>query len=76
LKGVVNIPFRMIFGWVADRNYIAAINLNTFSISIVAIVTFLYPALQYTFYSQAVFAVFFGIGTGLVHSILFLSSYY
>lgn len=62
--GIVNIPARMAYGFIADRRFISPINLNTLSVAIGTIPLYFYFMLQYNFWTQATFAVFFAIGIG------------
>lgn len=60
--GIVNIPARMTFGFVADKKIISAINLNTGSVLVATVPLFLYVVLQHFYWSQILFSVFFAIG--------------
>lgn len=62
--GIVNIPARMAYGFVADRRFIAPINLNTFSVVLGTLPLFFYFKLQVAFWSQILFSVLFAIGIG------------
>jgi predicted MFS family arabinose efflux permease len=62
--GIVNIPARLGFGFLADRKILSAVNLNFLCIIIATIPVWLY-GLMNTFALQIVFAVFFAIGIGL-----------
>lgn len=62
--GIVNIPARMIYGFIADRRYIAPINLNTFSVLVATVPLFFYFTLQKTFITQIIFSIAFAIGIG------------
>jgi cyanate permease len=62
--GIVNIPARMLFGFIADRKIISAINLNTFSVFVATVPLFLFIVMQYAYWSQMLFAVLFAIGIG------------
>lgn len=62
--GIVNIPARMAYGFVADRRFILPINLNTFSVIVGTVPLFFYFQLQLAFWSQIVFSVLFAIGIG------------
>jgi len=64
IVGIVNIPTRMLFGFIADRRFISPINLNTFSISVSTIALFLYFKLQLVYWSQVIFAILLAIGIG------------
>lgn len=70
-EGIVNIPFRMLYGLVADRKIISAINLNTIACLIATIPFFFYWRLT-TFYTQAVFSVAFAVGVGKLLAIFCL----
>lgn len=63
--GIVNIPARMAYGFVADKRFILPINLNTFAVLIGTLPLYFYFYLQYAFWSQAVFAVLLAMGIGL-----------
>jgi hypothetical protein len=54
----------MIFGFVADRKIISAINLNTGSVFVATVPLFLYIVMQYFYWSQILFSVIFAIGIG------------
>ena len=58
--GIVNIPMRIIFGFIVDRRIIRAIHMNTVCVFIASISLYSYYFLT-NFPSQAVFAVFFAI---------------
>lgn len=62
--GIVNIPARMAYGFIADRRFILPINLNTFSVVVGTVPLFFYFKLQLAFWSQVVFAIAFAIGIG------------
>lgn len=62
--GIVNIPFRMLFGFIADRRFVSAINLNTFSILIATVPLFFYEVLVQAYWSYVLFTVLFAIGMG------------
>jgi predicted MFS family arabinose efflux permease len=62
--GITNIPFRMLFGLIADRKLVSAINLNTISVAIATAPLFLYSVLQKEYWSQIVFVIVFAIGMG------------
>lgn len=62
--GIVNIPARMLYGFIADRRIILPINLNTFSVIVGTLPLFFYFKLQAAFWSQIFFAVAFAIGIG------------
>lgn len=70
--GIVNIPARLAYGFLADRRFVSAVNLNTISSFIAMMALFFYFKLQFTFWSQVIFAVFFAIGLGIV--LMFISS--
>lgn len=48
--GIVNIPFRIAFGFIADRRYLSPINLNTISVGLSTIALYIYVVLQYHFW--------------------------
>lgn len=60
--GIVNIPFRILFGMIADRKILSAINLNTFCVSVLTLALFLFPWLKTDYYYLIGFAVLFAIG--------------
>ena len=62
--GIVNIPFRMLFGFLADRRFITPINLNTMAVFVATVPLFFYQFMQYNFGTQVVFVVLFAIGIG------------
>ncbi len=63
--GLLNIPFRLIFGWVADRRIITPLNLNTLCVTFSTVPFFLYKDfLSHYVWGQYVFAVIFAIGCG------------
>jgi sugar phosphate permease len=57
--GIVNIPGRITFGFVADRKFIKAINMNTICISVATACLFVFYQLK-SFWWQAGFAVLYG----------------
>jgi hypothetical protein len=63
-KGLVNIPARLIFGFLADKRLIAAIHLNTAATAVATASLFVYFLLD-TFTLQLVFSVVFAIGIGI-----------
>jgi len=67
--GIVNIPFRMLFGFVADKRYISPVNLNTLSVATCTAPLFLYELLQGSFWTQAVFSFFFAVGIAGMNSL-------
>jgi hypothetical protein len=54
----------MIFGFVADRKIISAINLNTGSVFVATVPLFIYIVMQHFYWSQILFSVIFAIGIG------------
>ena len=60
--GAVNIPVRIIFGFVADQKIITAVNLNTGSVFVSTVPLFFYIIMQYFYWSQILFSVVFAIG--------------
>lgn len=64
IVGAVNIPTRMLFGFIADRRFIAPINLNTFSIAISTVALFLYFKLCVAFWSSVIFSILLATGIG------------
>ncbi len=62
--GAVNIPSRVLFGFLADARYITPITLNTFAVLLGAVPLLCYDYyLQYFFWSQCIFAVAYAIST-------------
>jgi hypothetical protein len=61
----------VLFGFIADRKIITATDLNTLSVGLLAVITFLYSLFQYSFWTQAIYAFLFGIGMG--KKVLFLT---
>ena len=64
--GIVNIPARIFFGFVADRKIITAVNLNTMCVLIGSVPLFSMFILQKAYWSQLVFAVVFALGIGML----------
>lgn len=60
--GIVNIPMRFGFGWLADRKIISALNLNTIAIAIAAISIWIIGSFN-TFVAQCICGVIFAMGT-------------
>lgn len=67
--GIVNIPARMLYGLIADRKYISAVNLNTFSVAVATVSLFLFPILQHEYWSLIVFSVIFAVGIAGMNSL-------
>lgn len=67
--GIVNIPARMLYGFIADRKFISAINLNTFSVMIATIPLFFYKAVQSYYWGQVLFSVLFAVGIAGMNSL-------
>jgi len=68
--GITNIPFRMAFGFIADRRIITPVNLNTLSVAVATVPFFFYElVLQHDIYRQAVFAFLFAVGTAGMNSL-------
>ena len=63
-KGIVNIPARLIFGFLADKRSLSPVNLNTLCVVLATATLWSYAFLT-TFYTQIGFAVAFAIGIGL-----------
>ena len=63
--GIVNIPARMTFGFVADRRFISSINLNTASVFVATVPLFLFILMQHFYWSLVLFAIFFAVGIGI-----------
>ena len=59
--GIVNIPGRLVFGFLADRRYLSSINLNTIATGIIAIIVLIYFSFT-SFGTQIFFAIIFAIG--------------
>ena len=60
----------MIYGLIADRKIISAKNLNTFSVFVCTISLFgFYAQLQFAYWSQILYAVFFAIGNAGFNSL-------
>jgi hypothetical protein len=66
----------MIFGFVADRKIISAINLNTGSVFVATVPLFLYIVMQYFYWSQILFSVIFAIGIGKRKFIFFSENFF
>lgn len=62
--GIVNIPARLAYGFLADRRFISPVNLNSVAALIATIPLYFYFKLQVTFSLQVLFSIFFAIGTG------------
>jgi predicted MFS family arabinose efflux permease len=63
--GILQIPFRLIFGWVADRRFISPLNLNTLCVIIATVPFFFYKEVfSNDEWGQYTFAVAFAIGCG------------
>lgn len=62
--GIVNIPARLAYGFLADRRFISPVNLNSIAALIATIPLYFYFKLQVTFIFQVLFSIFFAIGTG------------
>lgn len=70
LIGALNIPFRILFGWIVDVKILSGINLNTLCIFFSAVPFFLYQNyLQYTIWGQYVFTIAFAIGAAGMNSL-------
>ena len=54
----------MLFGIIADRKIVSAVNLNTFCVSIATLPLFLFFKLKQDYVTQIVFSVLFAIGIG------------
>lgn len=61
--GIINIPSRLGFGFLADMRYLSPLNLNTLSALIGAISLWLFPFFN-DFITQAAFGILFAIGIG------------
>ena len=48
--GIVNIPCRILFGFLADKRYLSPINLNTLSVGIATVPLYIYIFLQHHFW--------------------------
>ncbi len=63
--GILNIPFRLIFGWVADRRFITPLNLNTLCVITATVPFFFYKEVLSNYeWGQYTFACVFAIGIG------------
>ena len=60
--GIVNIPFRITFGFLADRKYVSAVTMNTICFFVATLCLFSYYFLN-KFWMQAVFAVLFAMAS-------------
>jgi predicted MFS family arabinose efflux permease len=63
--GIVNIPFRMLFGLVADRKIISAVNLNTMCVLISFLSLAFFEVLLKAYWSCVLFSTLFAIGIGI-----------
>ena len=64
--GILNVPFRLFFGFVADRRYLTPLNLNTLCVFIATVPFFIYKEiLSHSVWGQYVFASAFAIGSGM-----------
>ena len=62
--GIVNIPSRVLFGFLADARFVTPITLNTFAVLLGAFPLLCYEQLlQYHFLTQCIFAVLYAIST-------------
>lgn len=70
VMGITNIPFRMLFGLIADRRIITALNLNTLCVVFATGPFFIYKILlmKHT-WGQYLFALSFAIGTAGMNSL-------
>ena len=59
----------MLYGLIADRKIISAINLNTFSVLVATVPLFLYIVMQYHYWSQIIFSIAFAIGIAGMNSL-------
>jgi len=69
--GIVNIPMRMLVGFLADRRIVSAINLNTFSVLIcaVSLLSLQFLVTLGSFYALVGFAVLFATGMAGMNSL-------
>ena len=67
--GIVNIPARMIYGFVADKRFISPINLNTLAVACSTLPLFFYPLLAKHYGSHMLFSVIFAIGIAGMNSL-------
>ena len=65
--GIVNIPARMIYGIIADRQFISAINLNTFAVVLATIPLMFYFLLKTTYLTQILFVSVWAVGIGKIN---------
>jgi hypothetical protein len=54
----------MLFGLIADKKIISAVNLNSISVVLVTISLFLFPAMQFKYWSLVLFTVILATGAG------------
>ena len=71
--GIVNIPFRMMFGFIADRKIISAVNLNTICISIAFVGLLFCEVLLKAYWSCVLFSTLFAIGIGKIINYILLN---
>ena len=65
LIGFLNIPFRLLFGWVVDRRFITPLNLNTACVFVATVPFFFYKEVLSNYvWGQYTFAFFFAVGCG------------
>jgi hypothetical protein len=62
-QGIVNIPSRLIFGSIADRKYLSAINFNNIAVAIAVLSLWLFPFLK-TFWGLVIFGALYATGIG------------
>ena len=61
--GIVNIPYRLLFGAVADRRWISSVNLNTIAIAVASVGCVMIAHLT-TFWGTIISGCVFAFGTG------------
>lgn len=70
IVGMINIVFRMFFGFIADRKIISPINLNTFCVGLCTLGFYLYAmVLQYTTMKTYIWVVIHSIGMAGMNSL-------
>lgn len=68
--GILNIPFRLLYGIIADKRFMTPLNLNTLCVLVATVPFFFYDTvLQYSVWGQYLFAVLFAIGIAGMNSL-------
>lgn len=62
--GIINIPARMLYGIIADRQFVSAINLNTFAVALATVPLVFYYLLKRTYLTQVLFVSVWAVGIG------------